>query len=202
MQYVQELATLPRNPVHGIEKFKVDIRIRYVTDEEYQIQYNIACEQRGTPYLPIAMKLTYLLAARGIEVTDLTLERLINLPTGEQGIYVKRRKGCTDTTIIASPRLLAAWQAALNLHKITPPPNAKLLVGKGNQPVTRSALSKAWQALKETMDQRGLSHIYFINHDLKRKGISDAESDKIAGHKSNHIRAQYNTKTHTFNAPK
>ncbi len=69
-------------------------------------------------------------------------------------------------------------------------------------PVTRYATYKAWNKLKMNMEKNGLGHVYFITHDLKRKGISDAEDDKIAGHKSDHIRANYNVKHRTYKAPK
>ena len=90
----------------------------------------------------------------------------------------------------------------ISIHQITPIGTAHLLIGRYGSPVTRDAVSKAWQKLKKEMEKRGLSKTYFITHDLKRKGISDAEDDKIAGHKSDHIRAKYNVKLETFKAPK
>lgn len=201
MQYIPELNTLPRNPTHGIEKFRVGVRDRYVTDEEYWLQYDVACEMTGTPYLPIAMELTYLLAARGVEVTDLSIASLRKLPNGQKEILVERRKGSKDTGIIVSERLQSAWDAALALHTITPIGPSPLLIGKGGHAVTRHALTKAWQKLKQEMKKRNMSDVYFITHDLKRKGISDAEDDKIAG-QSAVMRARYSVKHQSFKAPK
>ena len=41
----------------------------------------------------------------------------------------------------------------------------------------------------------------FWLHDLKRKGISDAADDRIAGHISDSTRANYNVKIHHYKAP-
>lgn len=72
IQYIDTLADL-KNPAHGISKYMVSVRDRYVTDDEYAIQYEVAVKISSPrqPYLPIVMEITYLLAARGIEVTDL-----------------------------------------------------------------------------------------------------------------------------------
>ena len=52
------------------------------------------------------------------------------------------------------------------------------------------------------MDSAGLSSVYFWLHDLKRKGISDAADDRIAGHVSDTIRARYNVKVQEFDPPR
>ena len=184
-----------KNPCHGVDRFKVKVRDRYVTDDEYLIQYQ--CAQAYLTYLPIVMELTYLLAARGVEVTDLKIGH-----STELGIIVKRRKGSKTTLIKWNERLKAAWDSALALHS-NPHPDLHLLKAvRGGSRLTKFGLDNAWQALKEKMHKQGLGEIYFQLHDLKRKGISDAEDDRIAGHVSDTIRANYNVKLRTFDPPK
>lgn len=194
IQYIDALADM-KNPAHGITKYKVKVRDRYVTDEEYEQQYAIAAE-KSPAYLPIVMELAYLLAARGIEVTDLTINRATS-----DGIIVERRKGSEDNIIKWSERLRAAWKAALSLHTTSPQPDATLLVGKGGYSVTRPAVTKAWQKLKRYMKEEGYEKMYFWLHDLKRKGVTDAKDNRIAGHISPTIRANYTVKLKLFDAP-
>lgn len=195
IQYIDRLATM-KNPCHGIEKFEVEARERYVTDDEYTLQYQCAIST-GIPYLPIAMELTYLLAARGIEVTDLKIGNATDI-----GIIVNRRKGSKDNLIRWTPRLKSAWEAALNLHKTDTIPTTTLLkAARGGGKLTRSALTNAWQNLKTKMEATGLGEVYFWLHDLKRKGISDATDDRIAGHVCDSTRANYNVKLQEFDAP-
>lgn len=195
IQY-HEFLTKLKNPIHGVKKFKVKARTRYVTEEEYQIQYQYAESMTTRPYLAVAMELAYLLACRGVEVTDLTIE-----DATEEGVKVKRRKGSKSTIIEWDDRLKAAWDAALAMHRIEPLPTSKLLVGKGGHAVTRDALSKGWQKLKELMRTTEHKDIYFVMHDLKGKAITDAEDDKLAGHVSDSTRAKYNKKPQSFKSP-
>lgn len=196
IQYIDELSSL-KNPCHGVTKFKVAVRERYVTDEEYATVYQFA-HAHCPAYIPIAMELTYLLAARGIEATDLTLTSAT-----PDGITVHRKKGSKTTIIRWTPRLRAAWDAAAARHKPDAPPTTKLLKKqRGGGGITRSGLSSAWQNLKKDMEAAGLGEIYFWLHDLKRKGISDADDDRIAGHVSDTTRANYNVKHQQFDPPK
>ena len=196
IQYVDELANKP-NPCHGISKFKVTTRDRYVTDDEYTIQYQYAIEH-SQPYLPILMELTYLLASRGIESTELVVG-----DANERGILVDRRKGSKSTRIRWSDSLRAAWDAALALHTKPPTPDTPLLkLTRGKGGLTKRAVDSAWQKLKQDMEKDGLGDVYFQLHDLKRKGISDAKDDRIAGHISDTIRARYNVKVQEFDPPR
>lgn len=195
IQYVDELATM-KNPCHGITKFRVETRQRYVTDEEYAIQYQFATEH-SVSYLPIVMELTYLLAARGVEVTDLTIDS-----ADMNGVLVQRRKGSKNTEILWTKRLQTAWSKARDQHPENAHPNTPLLKATRGQVLTRATLSSAWQDLKEAMENAGLGDVYFWLHDLKRKGVTDAKDDRIAGHVSDQIRANYNVKAQQFDAPK
>jgi len=194
IQYIDELADL-KNPAHGITKFQVAIRDRYVTPQEYQLQYNMA-KNKSPAYLPIVMELCYLLAARGIEVTDLTIAS-----ANKVGIHVKRRKGSRDTLINWTDRLEAAWATALALHQVKPLATTPLLIGQSGYPVTKSAINKAWQTLKKHMEDAGHQALYFRLHDLKRRGISNASDDRLAGHISDSTRSNYSVKLDRFDPP-
>lgn len=52
------------------------------------------------------------------------------------------------------------------------------------------------------MKSDGLEDVYWTPHDLKRKGISDAETTEIACHKSYEMQQRYNTKIRTYKPPK
>ena len=192
-QYVEELAEI-RNPTHGVAKFDVAIRKRYVTDAEYETQYSIA-QQESPPYLPIVMELSYLLAARGIEVHRLQIKDAI-----EEGVIVDRRKGSKTTIVRWSDRLHKAWMMALKLHEKKPQPDDKLLLSTLGTPVAQSTIDDAWFILKQIMEKKGLEKVYFQQHDLKKKGVSDAPDDRIAG-QSEAMRRQYTVKYKQYEPP-
>ena len=197
VQYIDDMSQIP-NPFREIQKFNVDIRERYVTDAEYKTQYDFAkSHMPNYIYIPIVMELTYLLAARGIEVTELTIDAI-----RPEGIIVDRKKGSKTTLVRWTPRLTAAVEQALALHKTAQAPTASLLTpARGGTRLTKSALDSAWQKLKIAMQKAGLGDVYFMLHDLKRKGISDSKDDRIAGHVSDSIRANYNVKIQQYDPP-
>ena len=41
------------------------------------------------------------------------------------------------------------------------------------------------------MEERGLGEVCWITHDLKRKGLSEAEDEGITGHRSEQMRDRY-----------
>ena len=172
------------NPLLGIKKLAEQPNTRYVTDEEYQTQFAIAVEEKNS-VLPLLFELAYLTAARGIEVINLKVSDCT-----EEGIYIRRTKGSKDNIILWSPRLKQAYVDALERHKkhkilpIDPP----LLISRDSCPCTSSGINSAMQRLKRKMEKRGLAHIYWHLHLLKSKGVSDAENDRIAGHKSEAMR--------------
>jgi len=179
---------LEGNPF-DLPKFKTPKNKRYVTDEEYLLQSRIAGEI--APYLPVVFELTYLLAARGIEVLDLKLSDATS-----DGIDVARRKGSRDNTILWSDRLRAAYQAARDLHQahtvsLLDPP---MIIGAGGRKLSKSGLDSAMQRLRRLMVERGLEDRYWNLHLLKAKGVSDAKDKRIAGHRSEAMRDQYNVK--------
>ena len=198
LQYVESVKLLG-NPCKNIDSFKTKVRNRYVTHAEYAIQMEFALKS-GLDYLPVAMELTYLLAARGIEATELRYGH-----ADETGILVERKKGSRNTRVRWNARLLFAWTSALALHDAesisADTPIFKKQRGTGG--ISREGLSTAWQRkLKQPMEEAGHGDVYFQTHDLKRKGVSDAENDKIAGHVSDKVRSDYNVRAQEFDAPK
>lgn len=63
-----------------------------------------------------------------------------------------------------------------------------LLLTRAGDRFTRSGLNSAMQRLKQKMEKRGLSDVYWNLHLLKSKAVSDSEDKRIAGHKSEAMR--------------
>ncbi|MEZ5534430.1 MAG: hypothetical protein R3F02_02285 [Thiolinea sp.] len=194
MNYIPGLG-IDSNPLLGFKKLKENRNTRYVTDEEYQQQLEIASEDDKS-ILPIIFELTYLTAARGIEILNIKASDCT-----DTGIHMHRTKGSKDNIILWSPRLRNAYKAAMERHqhhKILPidPP---LLLTRAGDRFTRSGLNSAMQRLKKKMADRGLEDVYWNLHLLKSKGVSDSKDKRIAGHRSEAMRERYNTKTETHN---
>lgn len=167
-------------------------------------------------YLPIVIELTYLFAARGIEVTDLEIRH--TQKTDEDGnsvVQIARRKGSNTTYIQRNERVDAAISAAMALHKKRKISGKFLVPGVRGPKLLKSTLDEAMQRLKAVMtEKRCESHwtrsngqedhsspFYWTLQNLKRKGISDSENKRIGGHKTEAMRQRYNVKTETFTAP-
>ena len=181
---------LVENPFR-IMKFEETPSERYVDDKEYEIQANAA----QYDYLPVLFEITYLIASRGAETLDIKLSDIDpNRATG--GINVTRRKGSKSNFIEWSDRLYAAYQAATALHKKHKvlQIDAPLIISSQGRTLTRSGLDSAMQRLKKRMIERGLGTVFWTLHDLKRKGCSDSNDDRIAGHVSPQMRERYNVK--------
>ncbi len=52
------------------------------------------------------------------------------------------------------------------------------------------------------MDEAGVDHKFWTLHDLKKKGVSDAEDKKIGGHKTEKMRERYDVKIHAYAPPR
>ena len=184
MQYHESLG-LDHNPCIGIELQLENKRDRYITDEEYFIQHDFA-RLHGADWLPVFFEHAYLLAARSVEVTDLTIDSVI-----EDGYIVERRKGSKDNVILFSIRLKEAYQAALALRKTRKKQADFLIYTRGGKQLAHSTIGSAMQRLKAKMKKAGLQDVYWTIHDLKRKGISDASDVNIGGHKTEEMRQRY-----------
>lgn len=176
-----------------VKKFKVDENERYVTDEEYDVQYQIAAEV--SEYLPFFFELTYLIASRGIETLDLKTSHIDPDPING-GIFVTRRKGSKNNFIEWTDRLYKAYQAAVRMLKNHNAygKDVPLIISSTGHKLSMSGLRTALHRLKDTMEERGLKDTFWTLHLLKSKGVSDAESDHIAGHKTESMRNKYKTK--------
>ncbi len=194
LQYVEGLG-ITENPCFGIERFTEKAKDRYVTDKEYEIQYKVAAEV--AEYLPVFFEHAYLLASRGVEVRTLKISDVT-----DTGYMVHRRKGSKDNIIEWSDRLQVAYQAALLLHQKRKVSSLYLIVSSTGRNITQNTLQAAMQRLKKKMGERGFAHVYWTAHDLKRKGISDSKDKGIGGHKSERMKAQYNTKLEKYAPPK
>jgi hypothetical protein len=56
--------------------------------------------------------------------------------------------------------------------------------------------------LRKKMDEAGVDHKFWTLHDLKKKGVSDAEDKKIGGHKTEKMRERYDVKIHAYAPPR
>lgn len=75
------------------------------------------------------------------------------------------------------------------ITQIDPP----LIIGMRGRKLTTTGIQNAMQKLKKLMIEQEMN-VFWSLHKLKSKGISDAENDRIAGHKSEQMREQYKTK--------
>jgi site-specific recombinase XerC len=193
------------NPAQGVEAPSLTPRRRLPTHEAHLALLRYAAE-RGlrpahtggsvAPYLWICMELAYLCHLRGIELLDLRESQ----GTADY-LLASRRKGSRATQFRWSPRLRAAWEAALKQRdsawarkrRAVPlrPEDRPVIVGQGGGALTRSSLDTAWQRLIKSAITDGIisADQRFGLHDLKRKGITDrpgtrADKQMASGHRT------------------
>lgn len=180
----------PRNPCLGVDRFKLQARDRYVTDEEYQQRFQLAGEL-GRVDIQCIMELLYLCRLRENEVLKITdSAAFVTL----EGLVARRGKGSKTQTIGWSQRLEDAVNAARAVPRRLPTPFLIVSPFTG-RPLTLSAFSSAWQELKIKAGQKGHA-IDWHAHDIKAKGVSDFEGDKheASGHKTLRMTALYDRK--------
>lgn len=188
--YERDFVTYP-NPCKGVKKKHNAPRSRYVTDEEFNIVFNLAPK-----YIKVMMKLAYLCRMRSIEVLD---TRVKDLTT--EGLYVRRTKSSKDAITKYSQELTDAINMGLE-GCIRVPEMPIVNNGKGGE-VKMEAFRSAWQrlmrkAVKTTNIKR------FTYHDLKAKGVSDSKEDKMrsGGFKSQQMISVYDRKLMIVEATK
>lgn len=186
---------ITHNPCKEVKPFEENIRKEYVDDKRYDIQYQFIVNNNSPAYLAVIHELNYMLASRGVEVLDLRLKHCTKI-----GIEVDRRKGSKTTTIEWSPRLREAYKAAIKLHQLHPIGETFLVVGKQGTKIPPSTVQSAMQRLRMKMERVGLENEFFRLHDLKRKGVSDADNQAIAG-QTEQMQRRYNVKPQTFKPP-
>lgn len=196
------------NPAEGAKEAKEKKTFKMPTHEAYAIAIRLAQEggarkahTEGScpPYLWPIMEVAYLCRGRGIEVVNMT-----DAHETEAGLLVARRKGSNDNVVRWTPRLRAAWDAALayraetrarpaNRGKPIPirPEDRYVFVNVSGDRLTKGALAQAWAdfiagVIEDgalTADQR------FTLHGLKHRGITDTKGNKAekqlaSGHKT------------------
>jgi integrase len=188
-----ELGHVTDNPVKGVRKLELKARKRCPTDAEYDSVYKQAPE-----WLQIGMEVAYLCRLRWSEVfgTDLMAKHDDSVPgllrqhIEDKGLKVIREKGSKSQLISWTPRLRAAIDRALKLpSKIG---TMRLIHNQAGQKYRYDAFNSAWErAMAKAVAADGIEPFRF--HDLKRKGVTDAEGDKLAasGHKSAQMLAVY-----------
>ena len=178
------------NPLKGMERFKEQPNTRYVTDEEMLIQCKEAKELFD--YLPLLIRLSYLLGTRGVETASIKYSDCI-----EVGIFIKRLKGSKDNIIAWSPALKEIIDKAKILNKtrekidFDPP----IITNSRGDALTSNSIQSAMDRLKKHMKEKGLGDVFFPLHKTRSKAWIDSKNDNISGLASD-MRDRYNTKTH------
>lgn len=148
------------------------------------------------PWIWTVIELCYLCRLRPVEAITLT-----DANHTERGVVTNRRKGSLDTVVLWTPRLRAAWDAAVawrarvwamrDQAPLGAPERRFLIVTERGEPMARSSLDSAWRRLWQTAEAAGVvtSAERFGVHGLKHRAITDtkgtrAEKAHASGHKS------------------
>lgn len=142
LQYFETLG-LSSNPCIGVRLLKENQRNRYVTDMEFEMQWNFAISH-GADYLPWIFELGYLLASRSIEVGD-----LLKTSATDEGIIVEQRKGSKTNIVAWSERLRIAYEHALELNEKREKKSPYLLTAANGEKLCHSTLQSAMARLKK-----------------------------------------------------
>lgn len=182
------------NPAKGIEQATERRRRRLPSPEVYAAIVAYARERGALkahaagsvpPYLWIVAELGYLCRLRGIETNT-----LVEAQGEAEGLRTDRRKGSRNNIVEWSPRLRAAWDAALahrkavverttRIHQLRPE-DRFLFLSEDGEPLTKDGLDSAWQRLIAKAVRDGVITIEqrFSLHDLKRKGGTDTAGNR------------------------
>jgi len=151
------------------------------------------------PYLWPIMEIAYLCRMRGAEVIAMT-----DAHETEKGLFVSRLKGSNDNVVSWTPRLRAAWDAALAIRANTlarpknrsrPAPLRRedryVFVNQSGHRLSKGALDQAWQDFMKSAIANGVltEEQRFTLHGLKHRGITDtvgnkADKQTASGHKT------------------
>lgn len=188
-----------RNIGAGVEVGTEPVRKRYVTDGELALFQNVA-GWSDYPWLAPYSEIAFACRLRPSEALALT-----DADITPDGLYCRRTKGSDDNVVKIVGALSAAIREAQairdghffarNLGVPIAPEDRYLFVSQSGRPFTYSGLSQVWRAVMSKLPESKR----FRPHDLKRKGISDAQGDKrkAAGHRSPQMTANYDTKQET-----
>lgn len=186
-----------KNPAEGVRLAEEEGAFSMPEPEVYNAVLNFARERgalkphtKGSlpPYLPAVIELAYLCRMRGIEVVKLT-----DAHASDKGLYVARTKGSNDTIVRWTPRLRAAWEAALTHRAMVlaresnrgrPIPiradRRFVIVSESGTPLTKAGLDNAWQDLMHVaMEAKVITpEDRFSLHGLKHRGVTDTKGSK------------------------
>ena len=186
------------NPAKGVRQVKEKADDKMPTPEAFaavqdfvRARGQLKAHTRGSvpPYLDAVMTLAYNLRLRGIEVTTLTDAHM-----EKAGIRSNRRKGSRDNVTRWNSELRAAWDWLIEYRRKTmdankrpiplKPERRRLLVSQSGTPLTRSALSTAWQrAITMAILERIIpEEDRFTLHGLKHRGITDTKGTRAVKH--------------------
>ena len=151
------------------------------------------------PYIWPVMEIAYLCRMRGIEVVNMT-----DWHETPDGLRVSRVKGSRDNVVRWTPRLRAAWSAALAIRTETlmrpknsarpvpiRPEDRYVFVNQSGGRLSKGALDQAWQDFMRAVIERGQlpAEQRFTLHGLKHRGVTDTAGNKAdkqtaSGHKT------------------
>lgn len=178
-----------QNPCANVKRNTERPRRRYVTEQEYTSAYDLASRY---PYLQPMMELAYLCRMRRMEIINAKKTQIL-----PEGFDTLRVKGSKDAITLWSDRLRKAVD--YDTGKIT---SIYIIHDRKGQRITDSAAKSAWTRLKRMMKQAGIEPFNF--HDLKARGVSDFEGDKLkaSGHKDPKMLEIYDRKKMKIEATK
>jgi integrase len=195
--YGYERGLVKLNPCKGVKKFPEKPRTRYIEDAEY-----LPYLKHSTPLIQVLMELTYLQGSRPGEV------RLIRLPDiRDFGVFIQTAKGGKKMIKEFTNRLEDAIALAHRirseiLNRLTARGEANvlspyLIVNKFGQPYTARGLKTMWAKNRQRLKEEHGIVIDWTHHDIKAKGISDYEGDKVkfAGHQNPRTTDIYDRRT-------
>jgi site-specific recombinase XerD len=169
------------------------------------------------PYLWSIMEIAYLCRMRGIEAV-----RLTDAHASDEGLLVRRVKGSRDSVVRWTPRLRAAWDAAValravirsrksNRHRPVPirPQDRYVFLSESGTPLSKAGLDNAFQDLMQAAIAANVitEAERFNLHGLKHRGITDTpgvKGDKKAasGHKTDAALNEYDHEVPTVDPAK
>ncbi len=179
--YERDIVT-KANPCKGVRKKPEHSRTRYVTDDEYQLTFDLAPK-----YVQTAMELAYCCRMRLSETLHTRVRDI-----QDKGLHTRRLKGSNDAITLWNDRLLEAVDNGLKGQlRVQGMPIVN--DGKGSA-IRFETFKSAWQRLMGKVVAKGIERFTF--QDLKAKGVSDFDGDKqkASGHRSESMVAVYDRK--------
>lgn len=196
---------LKHNPCAGVEQAE-ELKRRVMPTTLTHLKVLAFCQERGArtehragsvaPYLWPAMEIAYLCRLRGAEVVMLN-----DAHFSKEGLLCNRLKGSRSSMVEWSPRLRAAWDAAIArrtelwTRRARPVPmraeDRPLFVAQDGVPLRKGTLDSAWQTMIKLAIADGVitAEERFSMHGFKRRGITDTpgtrgEKQLASGHRT------------------